>query len=110
MTAKITGIILIVIGVATILLTMYFSYNIFMGKSVAPEVFRTPADSITQQKASDSQNIQDQISESVSQQLKGMFPSDAMAKILNLASWSILAGILIFGGTNIAGLGIRLIK
>lgn len=110
MTAKITGIILITIGVATILLTMYFSYNIFMGKSAAPEVFKLSGDAIVQEKTSDSQNVQDQIGKAVSQQLKGMFPSDSMTKILNLASWSILAGILIFGGTSIAGLGIRLIK
>lgn len=110
MTAKITGIILITIGVATILLTMYFSYNIFMGKSAAPEVFKLPGNAAVQEKTSDSQNVQDQIGKAVSQQLKGMFPSDSMTKILNLASWSILAGILIFGGTSIAGLGIRLIK
>jgi len=110
MAAKITGIILIVIGVATILLTMYFSYNIFMGKSAAPEVFKISENTTSQEKVSVSQDAQDQIGKIVSEQLKGMFPSDSMTKILNLASWSILAGILIFGGTSIAGLGIRLIK
>jgi hypothetical protein len=33
-----------------------------------------------------------------------------LPKLLNLLSWSIFAGILIFAGAQIAGLGIKLIK
>jgi len=46
----------------------------------------------------------------LSEQLKGVIPTDTLPKILNLIVWSMLAGLLIFGGSQIAGLGIKLIK
>jgi hypothetical protein len=46
----------------------------------------------------------------IGEQLKGMVPLDSLPKLLNLAVWSMLAFILIFGGAQIASLGIKLIK
>jgi hypothetical protein len=37
-------------------------------------------------------------------------PSDFMPLLFNLIAWSIFAGILIFSGAQIAGLGIKLLK
>ena len=53
--------------------------------------------------------IQQQINEAVGQQITGILPIGEINKLLDLISWSILAGILIFGGGQIASLGIRLI-
>jgi len=44
------------------------------------------------------------------EQLKGLLPTDMLPKISNLAIWSILAWILIFGGGQISSLGIKLLK
>jgi len=46
----------------------------------------------------------------IGEQLKGMLPVDTLPKILNLAVWSTLAWILIFGGAQISSLGIKLLK
>jgi len=42
----------------------------------------------------------------IEEQIKEIVPPG----FLNLISWSIFAGILIFGGSGIAGIGVRLIK
>jgi len=46
----------------------------------------------------------------IGEQLKGIIPVDTLPKMLNLIVWSILAGLLIFGGAQISNLGIKLIK
>jgi hypothetical protein len=42
--------------------------------------------------------------------LKEILPAEAITKMLNLIVWSILAGIFIFGGSQISSLGIKLLK
>lgn len=100
------GIVLLFLGLALILYSLYSSFNIFTGNAEAPQVFKE------QQVVQDSeeQGIQAQIQKILEQQLKGMLPFDSLINLLNLVSWSILAGILIFGGAQVAGLGIKLIK
>lgn len=113
---KIFGWGLLIIGIIIIGWTLYSSYNIFTGKVKAPEVFeiekeitKTPASN--QGKLPTSQTeIQKELGQMIAEQLKGLLPVDALPKMLNLIVWSILAGILIFGGSQISGLGIKLIK
>jgi len=106
---KISGLILLIIGLAIIIWTLYSSYNIFTGKTDMPEIFESDM-----QQASSSvqsgQNTQAQIEKMISEQIKGLIPVDVISKILNLAVWSMLAFILIFGGTQIANLGIKLLN
>ena len=56
------------------------------------------------------QQLQQQMDNAISKQLGELLPPETLPKILNLISWSILAGILIFGGGQIASLGIKIIK
>lgn len=109
---KIIGYLLLVVGVFLILFALYQSYGIFTGKLSAPLLFKMSAP-IQQPKAGSGgilQDLQKQLNEEMSKQIGQMLPADALPKILNLMSWSILAGILIFGGGQIAGLGIKLVK
>lgn len=106
MISKVLGLILIIAGLGVIFYGLYSSYNIFSGNTEAPEIFKVPATS----KTVASQDIQAQLQNLVSEQLKGMLPVDSITTFLNLISWSILAGILVFGGAQIAGLGVKLIK
>jgi hypothetical protein len=46
----------------------------------------------------------------VGEQIKEMLPADAFSRILNLFVWSIFAGIFIFGGGQIANIGIKIIR
>ena len=106
---KSVGFILLIGGVAVIGWTMLYSFNIFTGKSPVSEVFKVPQEKTINQKAG-SQDIEAQLQQALGEQLKGVLPADVLPKTLNLAAWSMLAGILILGGGQLAGLGIKLIK
>ena len=108
---KILGYLLLICGLILIVFTLYQSYNIFTGKSLAPSVFKIQMAKKLQANSNLNlqQQIEQQINEAVSQQIAGMLPIGEVNKLLDLISWSILAGILIFGGGQIASLGIRLI-
>jgi len=107
MIKKILGLILLIAGIVVIFYSLYSSFNIFTGKTAAPEIFKIEQ-SLSQTGAA--QGIQAQFQQMIDEQLKGMIPADSMPTLFNLISWSILAGILIFGGAQTAGLGIKLIK
>ncbi len=105
--AKIFGWILLLAGLAIIVYPLYSSYSIFTAQKPAPEIFEIVEEESPQQG-------EGQMEEMIEEQLKGvigkMLPADSIPKLLNLMSWSIFAGILIFGGSKISGLGIRLIR
>ena len=107
MMKKVLGLILLFLGIVIILYSLYSSYNIFTAKTAPPEIFK-----ITEQTSSpkETQGLEAQFQEMINEQLRGIIPVDSIPTLLNLIVWSILAGILIFGGAQISGLGIKLIK
>ena len=105
---KIIGLVLLFGGLAVIVYGLYSSYGIFTAKTSAPEIFKAEEKAVSQK--SGSQDIQAQLQNVLQEQLKGLVPAGSLPQLLNLTSWSIFAGILIFGGSNIAGLGIKLLK
>ena len=113
---KIFGWLLLLVGLAIIIWTLYSSYNIFTGKSLAPEIFKfekkeTQTTNPTEEGIPTSfSEIQAGIKKLIGEELKGMIPVDFLSKILNLIAWTIFAGISIFAGSKISGLGIKLIK
>ncbi len=111
---KIFGWIFLIGGIGIIFWSLYSSYNIFTGKEKAPEIFqmeKPKTDSAQKTKVSGFQNeIQKELEKIVSEQLKEIFPEKMVLKFLNLISWSIFAGLLIFGGSQISSLGIKMIK
>ena len=109
---KIFGWVLLVAGVAIIGWTLMSSYNIFTGKAAAPEIFELPREEVQAPtgEITGIQDIQAEMEKMIGEQLKGILPIDTIPKMLNLAVWSMLAFILIFGGSQISGLGIKLIK
>ncbi len=98
--AKIFGWLLLFSGLAVIIYPLYSSYTIFTVKKPAPEIFE-----IVQQ---------EQAGTAIEQQLQEMLgeilPAESINGLLNLIAWSIFASILIFGGSKISGLGIRLLR
>jgi len=103
--SKIVGWLVFIAGVSIIVFTVYSTYNIFTGGSSAPQII---AFNIEESKTSTGDT--DQIGEMISQQLGNLLPLDSLPLILNLLAWTIGAGVLIFGGAQISGLGIKLIK
>ena len=112
--AKIFGWILLIVGVLVIGWTLMTSYSAFTGEIEVPGVFEAPGqDTITQKEGGDmslEEQLQQQMQTAIGEQLQGILPADSIITLFNLMAWSILAFILIFGGGQIAGLGIKLIK
>jgi len=115
MAEKIFGWVLLVAGVLIIGWTLYSSFNIFTGKAETPAFFEMPAEEIETPAAKGKvpatpEELQEEMGKMISEQLKGFLPTDTVPKMLNLVVWSMLVGLLIFGGGQIAGLGIKLTK
>jgi len=106
---KILGWVLLLAGVLIIVWTSYSSYNIFTAKTAMPEIFEMGKEEALPQKEG-AGDLQAQMEEMIGEQLQGLLPTDTIPKMLNLAVWAMLAGILIFGGAQITNLGIKLIK
>jgi len=105
---KFLGWILLFLGIFIILWTLYSSFNIFSAKKEVPAVFKLEKEVSLPKKEVVSPQVD--IEKMIREQLEGLFPSEFLPKILNLLAWSIFAGILILGGSQIAGLGIKLLK
>jgi len=104
--SKTIGWLVFIIGTSVVVFTIYNTYNIFTGESPAPQIITFNVEKI-QESASTGP---DQIGQMLSEQLGNILPLDSLPLMLNLIVWTIGAGVLIFGGTQIAGLGIKLIK
>jgi len=91
------------IGLLLIIVPLFQTYNIFTGISAAPEIFKSQKTQISQ---GNNLDVQQQLIEKA---LLNMIPVDSVSKSLNLTSWMLLAWTLIFGGSKLAGLGIRLL-
>jgi len=110
---KIFGWIVLLIGLLMIFWILLSSYNVFTGKTRIPEVFKFETKTKTNEKEEISlkpEEIQKEIEGMIQNQLAQIIPTDFIAKILNLISWSILAAIFIFGASKISEIGIKLIR
>lgn len=114
---KVIGWILFFAGIAVIGYGLYSSFNIFTAKTAVPEIFKAarkdvpvPAQSKTGAPQDLSAQAEQMMNKAIGEQLGNILPADFMPKLFNLISWSIFAGILIFGGVQVSGLGIKLMK
>ena len=113
---KIIGLILLILGIAIIAYILWYSFNIFTAKISPPEIFKTttesndniPAPSLNLQGLGI--DLEKLAGEQIQKQIESVMPMNAVPRLLNLISWSILAGIFILGGSQIANMGINLIK
>ncbi len=109
-TKQISGFVLLGSGVLIIFYALFASYGIFTGVNEPPGLFEDPVvkQSITGTSV-ELQNAEAQIQALLGQQLQNLLPENTVSKTLNLFAWSIFAGILMFGGTQLAMLGIKLL-
>ena len=91
---------MLVLGLVIIGWAIFQSYNIFTAKAEAPLVFKTPS----------AQQPQGQLDQALQKQLSLILPPATITKVLNLIAWSMLALILIWGGSAISGIGTRMIR
>lgn len=107
------GWILVLIGLAVITYGLYTSFQIFTGAKEAPEIFSAGQQALpSAAKPTGTLEIQAQelVGKMLQEQLKSLLPADSIVKSLNLVAWSIFAWILIIGGGQIAGIGIKLLR
>ena len=101
---KILGFALIAGGVGIILYSLYASFTFFTGSATPPELFSPEAS------GSQTGGGGNPVSQLLEEQLQGLLPVGLIPKMLNLTVWSIFSGLLMLGGGQIAGLGIKLFK
>ena len=112
---KILGFALLAGGIGIILYSLYASFTFFTGIATPPELFSIGEQSSKTEGTQDFslnsiQDLGSQIPKLLEGQLQGLLPAGFIPRMLNLTVWSIFAGILILGGGQIAGLGIKLLK
>jgi hypothetical protein len=105
--SRIVGWILLIAGILLIGWTLWSSYGIFTAKADLPEFFEMQEEAAVKEEPL---TAEAQMEEMVREQLEGILPTDAITKLLNLTVWSLLAFILIMGGSQVSGLGIRLVR
>lgn len=112
LTNKIIGYVLLAAGVLLILWVVFQSYQIFTNKASAPILFTVPAPqekATAKTPAAVEEQLKQQIDNSIKEQLAKILPVDVLPRALNLMSWSIFTGILIFAAGQLASLGIRMV-
>lgn len=109
MSKKVFGWILIIVGLAIIIVALYFSYVIFTGKMQAPEIFKPEKSTASLTMPQNQEDIQSSIDQTIQEQIKNIVPSEFINQLFNLISWSILAGLLMFGGAKISAIGIKML-
>jgi len=106
---KFLGWILLIFGVLIIFWSLYNCYLVFTKKATLPEFLKTEKKlSKTSQKIP--QNFQEQIEKKIEEKLEEIFPSKEILKFFNFLSLSVFYGVFIFGGGQIASLGVKLLK
>lgn len=108
--AKIFGWILLAAGLIIIGWSLFSAFSVFTGKQPPPEIFAEPEPVNNQKNKESALNIQTQLENMIGEQFKNMLPAGALPKVLNLTVYSILVFIMFSGGSQIAGLGIKMIK
>ena len=104
-----SGFALLILGVGLIVYSLYSSFQIFTGVVQPPEIF-SPVEKPFQQETSQDGGAQEQVKQLLAEQLENILPADTIPKVLNISMWSVFAGLLLFGGAQIAGIGIKLLK
>lgn len=112
---RILGFFLLFIGIGIIGYALFVSYEIVSKIRNLPEIFPaiSKEKSLSQKGISFSQNLEDLQKvqqEIIAEQFSKLFPPDYIERIFNLIAWSIISAIFIFGGSQLASLGIKLIK
>jgi len=104
---KIFGWALLILGIFIILWTLNFAFKAFKGEKQFFKVFEPKKISKIEKTP---QTLEEKLQKEISESLKEALPIEEIYKILNLVAFSIFSGIFIFGGSQIASLGIKLLK
>lgn len=103
---KIIGYILLCAGLLLIVVPLYYTYTIFVGKTLPPQVFMSTPTTPAENQPNNPFDLQQQMQKA----LVNILPIPLINNTLNLGSWMILMSILVFGGGQLANIGVKLVK
>ncbi len=109
---RILGFLLVLLGLGIIGFTLFMSFQIFTGKANPPQVFSFEEKKVAAPVKSASSplgNFQELAQQTLQDQIQNIVPQGTVPILLNFTAWSFLAGLLLLGGSQIAGIGIKLI-
>jgi len=104
-TNKIIGYVLLLIGILLIIIPLWHTYNIFTGHATPAQVFMRPVTLKVNDKVS-ALDIPGQVQNA----LIRVLPIDFIDSTLDLATWLILAWILVYGGGKLSEIGVKLLN
>ena len=114
---KVSGVVLIAFGVAIIGYSFFSSWQIFTGTKESPKIFSESLQAQQRQEnlnSSSSATTEDllswQLQIALQEEFGSRIPQNTVPRMLNLVAWSLFASILLFGGSQLAGVGIKLLK
>jgi hypothetical protein len=112
---KIGGWVLLGVGLAILMWSVYTSFNIFTGRASAPQIIKIEKQNIQNQSdltktPTTEAEIQKQMENIVSSQLGQLIPTETINQLLNMIVWAVFASFLIFAGFYTGSLGIKLLK
>jgi len=107
------GWILVFWGLIFIFSPLYFSYEIFTGKKEPPLVFKFE-DYSKNKKDINLQNTQNfqiqQLQNLIKEEIKNLIPQQNISKAFNLTSLIIFSWLLVYAGSQVASIGIKLLN
>jgi len=111
---------MLVVGLLIIVQAINLSYNYFTAKAQLPAVFNIPAgqaaavETKTAAPAESAADIQAQLQETMSkatnQAVANILPVETINKLLNAICWSIFATFLVYAGSKISEIGLKMIS
>lgn len=112
------GIILLFLGIAIIAYPLFISFKIIEGERNIPPIFKelslkknekVPM-KLTSEKSDFQKDTEKKVRKIAYQEFSSLFPTKNITQLFNLIAWSALAGLTIFGGSQLSQLGIKLLK
>lgn len=109
---KILGFVLLAAGLLIIMASLMLSWQIFTGENPAPQLFSSsePPQKASALSIGSLEDLSQQLPDLLGNQLQGVLAPETIPQMLNLAAWSMFAGLLLFGGSLVAGIGVKLVK
>lgn len=105
---RVFGWILLISGVAIIIFSLRWTFLVSKGERQIPKLFVTQKEELIPK--SQPKDIEEKIQKMVLEQFQKVLPKEEVSQLLNLIAFSFFIGIFIFGGAQLANLGIKILK
>ena len=106
--SKTLGFLVLVLGLAIIIWSLYQVYGVYTQKITIPDFFKISESASLENKSNG--GIEQQLQSVIKQQLSSFIPTNTISQSLNLGFFAVVIGLFIFGGSKIALIGVKLIK